>query len=373
MKLRNGLVAITVVSLLAACSGKDAPTSQATKESSSAIPVETLRVTKQDFVDLVDVSGVVEPIHEVRVAAEAPGRVLSAPFEAGARVKKGDLLLRVDSDVDSARIAVMQSQLQTAEREFQRTKQLASQGLATPQQLDQAQSSVENASLSIKQARVGLGKTNVRSPISGHVAQKLTEQGEYVAPGSPLAHIVDYDTVKVIANVPESDVRFVTENSEVDVWLPALDRTVKGTVHRRSIIATPNTRTFPVEIHVKNEDLSILPGMRARVVVPRKDWGSVVVVPREAILEGFERPEAMVLTGESDEGKSELRHVVLGPAKGSFVVVESGLNAGDRLIVKGHRSIADGTQVRSTKEARTTPAEPVGKAAVIEEKAGETL
>lgn len=333
----------------------------------SAIPVETIQVQTEPFVDLVDVSGVVEPIHEVHVSAEAPGRVLSAPFEDGQKIKKGALLLRVDSDVDSARIALLESQLQNAKREFQRTKQLAGQGLATPQQLDQAQSTVDTAGLNIKQAKVGLGKTNVRSPIDGFIAGKFAEQGEYVAPGAPLAHIVDYETVKVIANVPESDVRFVTVDSKVKVWLPALERHADGVVHRRAIIATPNTRTFPVEIHVNNADLSILPGMRVRVVVPRKDWGTVVVVPREAILEGFDRPEAMVLKGDADEGIAELRPVVLGPAKGSLVVIESGLSKGDRLIVKGHRSLADGTKVRSVRETGPTPSP--ANAEVVEEKA----
>jgi RND family efflux transporter MFP subunit len=337
-----------------------------------AVPVETMKVSTRTFVDMVDVSGVVEPIHEVHVAAEAPGRVLSAPFEEGERVKKGAMLLRVDSQVDSARIALLESQLESAEREFQRTKQLAGQGLATPQQLDQAQSSVDGARLNIKQARVGMGKTNVRSPIDGVVAQKMTEQGEYVNPGSPLAHIVDFDTVKVIANVAESDVRFVTEGTDVQVWIPALEKYVEGKVKKRAILATANTRTFPVEIHVANADHSILPGMRARVVVPRKDYGEVVVVPREAILEGFERPEAMIFDGEGDEGKAVLRVVKLGPAKGSIVVVEEGLKPNERLIVKGHRSLADGTKIRSVKEVKDSNAAevaPSGKAQVVEDAA----
>jgi len=365
--MKNGATTLIILTLLLlGCKPSD-DDGEAKDQTVSAIPVETLRVQREQFVDLVDVSAVVEPIHEVRVSAEAPGRVLSAPFEDGQKIKKGALLLRVDSDVDSARIALLESQLQNARREFQRTKQLAGQGLATPQQLDQAQSTVDAADLNIKQAKVGLGKTNVRSPIDGYIAQKFAQQGEYVAPGAPLAHIVDYETVKVIANVPESDVRFVTPASKVQVWLPALERYAEGVVHRRAIIATPNTRTFPVEIHVDNKDLSILPGMRARVVVPRKDWGLVVVVPREAVLEGFERPEAMVLKGDADEGIAELRKVVLGPAKGSLVVIESGLSEGDRLIVKGHRSLADGTRVRSVKEVGATPS--AGNAEVVEEKA----
>lgn len=321
-----------------------------------AIPVETMTVQQKPFIDRVEVSGVVEPIHEVKVSAEAAGRVLSAPFEEGEKIKRGKLLLRVDSDLNSAQIALLESQLSTAKREFERTKKLASQGLATPQQLDQASAQVDSAGLSIKQAKVGMGKTNVRSPIEGWVATKSVEKGEYVNPGAPLAHIVDYSTVKVNAAIPESDIRFIEENRPVEVYLPALDLSVEGKVHRRGIVATPNTRTFPVEIHVDNKDLKLLPGMRARVVVPRKDWGNVVLVPRDAILEGFNRREAMVLPTDGKEGKAELHVVKLGPARGEVVVVAEGLKSGDRLIVKGHRSIVDGTLVKVV--ADRTASEP---------------
>lgn len=323
----------------------------------SAIPVETLIVKSEPFVDMIDVAGVVEPIHEVNVAAEAPGRVLAAPFEEGEKITKGQTLLRVDGELDSARISLLQSQLSTAQREFERTKQLAQQGLATPQQLDQASSSVDAASLSIKQARVGLGKTTVRSPIDGYVSKKFAEQGEYVGPGAPLAHIVDYETVKIMASVPEGDVRFITPDKQVDIWIPALDKTVQGKVFRRAIVATAATRTFPVEIHVPNPDLQILPGMRASVVVPRKDYGDTVIVPRDAILEGFNRQEAMVIgaKGQGDDLLAELRPVELGPAKGANVAVLNGLKPGDQLIVKGHRSLADKARVRVVNASAPAP------------------
>lgn len=355
------LVLIAVLSFAApACSPPEETPPPAVKV--SAIPVETVIVKTQPFVDMIDVAGVVEPIHEVNVSAEAPGRVLSAPFEEGEKITKGQTLLRVDGELDSARISLLQSQLTTAQREFERTKQLAQQGLATPQQLDQASSAVDGASLSIKQARVGLGKTTVRSPIAGYISKKFAKQGEYVGPGAPLAHIVDYDTVKIIASVPESDVRFITPEKEVDIWIPALDKTYKGKVFRRAIVATAATRTFPVEIHVANPALEILPGMRASVVVPRKDYGETVVVPRDAVLEGFNRQEAMVIggKGQGDDLLAELRALELGPAKGTDVAVISGLKAGDQLIVKGHRSLADKARVRVVNAA--TPAQNVAEA-----------
>lgn len=349
-------LALAVLSACEPSSGSEATA----KTAVPTVPVETQTLTSATFVETVEVSGVAEPIHEIHVAAEAAGRVTSAPFEEGARVEEGDLLLRVDAQLDSARIDLLENQLATARREFERTKMLAREGLATPQQLDQASSSVDSAQLSIKQARVGIGKTTVRSPQTGIVAEKFIEEGEYVAPGAPLAHIVDYDTIIIETAVPESDIAFVSEGSTVQVWLPGLEKHVDGVVKRRAIVATPKTRTFPVEVHVTNASHEILPGMRARVIIPRKTWKDVVVVPRDAILQGYESKEAMVLPGSGAEGPAELRKVELGPARGNEIVVTAGLAPGDRLIVKGHRSIVNGTRVKSVREVQAEPkgAEP---------------
>lgn len=343
MSKRSFLVLIVAVSVaLSACK----PEEKEKDVEIPPVPVETTIVASQDFVDRIDVAAVVEPIKEVRVSAEAPGRIVRAPFEENQRIKKGELLIRVDADQNSAQIDLLENQIATARREYQRTKKLASEGLSTPQQLDQAQSMVDTAQLNLKQAKVGLGKTTLRSPMSGWVAQKFVEGGEYAAPGSPVAHIVEYDTVKIMASVPESDIGFIEEGGEVQILIPSLDKQVVGKVHRRAIVASDSTRTFEVEIHVDNAERVILPGMRARVIVPKGRIDDAIIVRRDAILQGVERSEAMVLPGDAEVAKAELRRLELGPSRGDVIVVKSGLEVGDRLIVKGHRAIVQGTKVK---------------------------
>lgn len=349
-ELAAGLILIALVAV-----GCDSEEAKPEDSEVPPVPVETLVLAATDFVERVEVSGVAQPIHEVTVAAEAPGRITTAPFEEGKTIEKGALLVRVDAQSGSAQVDLLQNQLAAAEREYARTKMLASEGLATPQQLDQASSSVDSARLSIRQARVGIGKSTVKSPQAGIVSTKYVEEGEYAAPGAPIAHIVDYSTVVIEAAVPEGDIPFVTAGRSVKVFLPALERHVTGEVKRRAIVATAKTRTYPVEVWVQNDDLSILPGMRARVIIPRKTWSDVVVLPRDAILQGYEAKEAMVLPGKGDVGEAELRKLELGPARGNEVVVKSGLAAGDRLIVKGHRSIVSGTRVKSVRERKSGP------------------
>lgn len=323
-----------------------------------AMPVETLVMLPQTFVDRFEVIGTAEPLESVQVSTEIPGRVLAANFKEGEVVRRGQTLYRIDVEVDSARIDVLQSQVSSAKRELARMNNLAREGLATPQQVDQAETAVENAELNLRQARVGLSRNAVSSPIAGHVTRKMVDQGEYAAPGAPLAEVVIYDTIVIRALLPESEVRFVRPGTLLPVEIPALRRTVEGEVRRIDIVAKSPSLTYPVEIHLPNEDLSILPGMSARIQITREVLNDVILVPREAVLEGFHGQEAMVADKAEGGTRASLRRIKLGPGHESMVVVADGLAAGDRLILRGHRGLVAGTRVEIINEEQQAPASP---------------
>ena len=346
------LIALAWVALwCAACERGDdkvAAPDETAAVASKPIAVEVAPVATSEFTQTLVFPGTAEPIDERRVASEVSGRVLAAPFEEGARVEKGDLLLRVDARSTGAQIDVIQSQISSSKREYGRIKQLAAEGLATPQQLDQAAAQLEQAELSLKQARVGQGMATVRAPVSGTIATKYVDRGEFASPGAPVADIVDMSTVELHATVPESAISFVSEGIDVSVYFPSVDRTVKGKVVRRGVRVVQPTQTFPIEIHVPNEDGVLLAGMRAEVRIPKSTIEGAVVVPRDAILEGVTQREAMVL-GAREGGelaKAEMRIVEFGETRGNEAVITKGLRAGDMLIVKGHRNIVDGSLVR---------------------------
>lgn len=348
---------------LAGCSKPDAAAAGKKEQEVKLKAVETMKLTPRAFEEEFVFPGVTEPIETRMIAAESGGRVLAAPFEEGTTIKRGALLLRVDTRTTAAQINVLKAQLKSAEtqvstarREVKRTKALASQGLATPQQLDQAtaqlemaERSVDQAKMGIRQAQVGQSMGTVRSAVSGHVVQKRVREGEFVGAGTPIAQVIDYGTIVVKVTVPESAVPFIKEGGKVKIYFPSLDdKEFIGTVKRRGVTVVQPTQTFPVEIHIPNEGMELLPGMRTRVVVPRRTYEGAIVVPRDALLEGVSRKEAMIVK----DGKAELHVVEIGAQRGGDVVVTKGLAAGDELIVQGHRSIVDGSPVRVVRQRK---------------------
>lgn len=335
--------------LAAGCAGgtdQAAVEGEQTGGSVAAVPVSTLVIESTNFTDSFEVLGRTEPLETMRAAAETPGLIVSAPFSEGDTVKRGQVLYRIDAKMDNAQIAVLKNQISTARRESERLENLKKDGLATAQQVDQARSSLDAAELNLRQVEVGKAKGTVISPISGYVTQKSADQGEYASPGTPLATIVVYDTIVVHALVPESQIRHVKKGQEFEIEIPALERSFVGTVDRLGIIAKSPSLTYPVEIKIPNPELTILPGMRTVMKIARQEFSDVIIVPREAILEGYNSREAMVATSGGD-GKTmaALRKVVLGPGTGSSVMITEGLEVGDRLIVQGHRGLVAGSSV----------------------------
>lgn len=339
--LRRALSALALALLVGACTS-EAANKPAERAELPPTPVSALTLHATDFTDTFDVLGTAEPVDSVRLMAEVPGRILNAYVEEGEEVKRGQSIFRIDVELDSARIDLLQTQVDAADRELRRLQRLRAEGLATPQQIDQANTSLENARQNLRQAQIGVSKNRVTSPLAGYLVNRTAEPGEFANPGVALAEVIVYDTIVVHAQVPESELRHLGDSDTIDVEFPALQRSFEGTIHRVGLRPLGATSTYPVEIRIANEDLQIRPGMRANLRFEREHYEQVIMVPREAVLEGYNARETMVV---SQDGSAELRQVEVGPGNATNIMITAGLNPGDRLIVRGHRALVSGTRV----------------------------
>lgn len=340
-------VGLALAGLAAGCDPSSAsPSAEDGDDKAEAIPVETLTVSESEFDDTFEVPATVEADEQITVGAQLGGQLLSVDFEEGDEVNTGETLARVDTDVDSARINQLENQLESARREYERTKKLAEDGLSTSQELDQAETALEDARLAVNEAKIGVSKGRIDSPITGVVETRHLDAGEYTAPGEAIADIVDYDQVVVVGSVPQRYVERVERGDTVEVTIPGISKTVEGEVTHRAVSASPASSTYAVEVTVDNPEHRILPGMSARMSLVRESFEGAVLVPREAILQGYSRAEAMVLPGDEEVGEARMRVVELGPSSGPDVVVTDGLEPGARLIVRGHRGLVNSARVR---------------------------
>lgn len=209
----------------------------------------------------------------------------------------------------------------------------------------EAQAAIVRAREAFQRRNVLLGYTDVEAPITGRVAKRHIYAGILVKPGMPIVDVQDLSRVRVQVKVAEPDAPFVRLGTEATVRFLALP---EGQRERRARVTTvfpqldPVSRTATVEILLENPGELIKPEMYAVVdlILERKD--KVLVITRQAVLDG---PDGKPMVYVTDAVTAMARPVKLGIAEGERVEIVEGLKEGEMVVTKGQRSLSEGAQV----------------------------
>ena len=212
-----------------------------------------------------------------------------------------------------------------------------------------ARAQTQAAQATVASAQSQLASTRIVAPFSGVVEQQLQEAGELASPGQPVVRLVGAGSVKVTAGVPERYAGEIEQGTQVTVTPNAYTVEPRGgRVVFAGIAVDDASRTFPIEVAVENADRSLKPSMVVRLNVTRDVLEDVIVVPTEAIVRD-ERGTSVFVAANDTAGTVASRRVVeLGPDAGDTVVIRSGIEAGDKVIVSGAGDLAEGDRVRVT-------------------------
>jgi len=311
-----------------------------------ALPEVSVRIDElrpQPFEDLLYLTGQLLAWEDLVISAEANGNVEWQGVEIGDEVAAGDELYRIDTVSIQADYARAAARLELAQEELQRYEGLQASGVGSAQAYDQARAEAKLARAELRSNEVRLERSIVRAPIDGVISMLEKEQGEFVDFGTALCGLVQIDRLNAAIPVPEKDIPFFSVGDTVVLRFDALpDREFEGTIFRIAPTADLATRTYLVEIEVQNDDRLLRPGMTARASMVRRIFEDSIVVPIFAIRALENQYFVMV----EQDGIAHVRPIVPAQLQGNLVRVGSGLSAGDRLIISGHRELRDGAPVR---------------------------
>ncbi|MFQ5790035.1 MAG: efflux RND transporter periplasmic adaptor subunit [Acidobacteriota bacterium] len=338
------------LALMASAVGCDAPSENPGSTLADNTPVEpppvnvsVVKIEPSGLTEKVILAGRLEPWVEVRVSTELGGTVQDVDFDEGQRVKKGQALARVGTDLLTATFEEAEAELIGAQANFEKTKELFARQALPRQELVAATSRYEMAKARVALARLRVERSIIKAPITGVAIERAIEPGEVLPPGARITTVHQVSRLKAHVGIPENDIAFFHTGGEASVEVDAYpNRTFEGRIHFLSPAATGGNRTFPTDVAIFNHGGKLRPGMIARVALVRRRYENAVVVPRDALLERDQGSVAFVL----EKDRAWLRPVKLGPGEGNRVVVLEGLSAGEWLIVTGQRNLVDGHPVR---------------------------
>lgn len=320
------------------------------------IPLITaLKVESQDFVHFIELQGDVTTRQNVLVYPEVAGRMVKVNVEEGDKVKKGEILAKIDDGGLSNRLIQMKAQLALAETTYERQKRLWDQEIGSEIQFLQSKTNYESQKAAVEQMQSQLGKFYIRAPFTGVVDDVIKDQGTVVSPGGPgseVFRVINLSNMYIEASVPESYITSVTKGKEVKVFFPVLNETIKSTVKETGNYINPNNRSFTVEIPVSNNKGNVKPNLTARVHINDYRNKAALLIPQSTISENAEGEQyAYIVTDISKDNIATAKKTIIttGKTQGDFVEVLSGIESGQSIIVEGARSVKEGQQVKILK------------------------
>jgi len=288
------------------------------------------------------------------LTAEVDGVVSAIHFESGDTVKRGDLLLTLSAASEQGELKRLQAQAELAELNRTRKEQLYKGKSISKAELDTAEAETHVALAAVEAQKGRLAQKSVKAPFDGKLGIKRVNVGQYLGMGAAIVTLQKLDPINVDFSLPEHYLSALAPGLVVAVEVDAYpDQTFQGEILAIEPRVNPQTRNFDLRARLANPSQQLKPGLFATVAITLPGDNEVVVIPRSAVnytsygdsvfvIQQKPAAESGDVTPESkSEGAPEVelevlqRFVSLGEARGDFIAVVSGLDAGTEVATTG--------------------------------------
>jgi len=303
--------------------------------------------------------GSLKALQGVDLSLETDGTVTRLLFESGQKVRQGQPLLELDSQVESALLGTALADLKLAEVDYGRGSQLVGSQAISRGEYDRLTSQFRRNKAVVDQLKASLAKKSIAAPFSGTIGIRQVDVGEYLPSGTVIATLQDLSSLYVDFSIPEQSLPKLSIDQAVQIDVAAFPgETFTAHVSAINPKVEDATRNVLVRATLANPDGKLLPGMFANVQVLLPNPRNEVVVPQSAVTYTLYGNSIYVATpkkadnGEPQkdaEGKpaliAERRFVTTGEHRDGLVVVSKGLNAGETVITAGQLKLTQGAAI----------------------------
>ncbi|MCJ7601214.1 MAG: efflux RND transporter periplasmic adaptor subunit [Desulfobulbaceae bacterium] len=294
--------------------------------------------------DRINLPGEIEPWTRLEMLARISGTVEEVLVIEGRNVKEGEVLARIEAADYRIALDAARANFDLARVTIERIKNLYGQGIIPIADLDKAENELRTARAAMEDATLNLSRCSITAPMSGVIRRLDLKKGLMLSVGDPMAELLKIDQVKAVIGIPESDVAAVRGLDTVEFTIQALDdRRITGRKFFLSPSPENQARLYRLELAVDNPRGEILPGMFLRANIVKKTVEQAIIVPLYAVLTRNDEHYVFV----EKDGIAEKRLVTLGIMEEWQAQVTKGLEAGERVIIEGHRDVEAGQQVNT--------------------------
>jgi membrane fusion protein, multidrug efflux system len=331
----------------------DAGQSEGQKDEQSGdedlIPVEVTTVQRGNISDFILLSSNLETEVMADVFSRIQGIVEKIHKEEGDYVEKGETLLTLEAQEYVLAEQRANVEYQQELSNYKRLEAMHAKNLLSDDEFERARFAMESAKISWEEAKLNLDYTHIKSPISGHIGERLAKIGERIQPTDRLFSVVNNSQVIAVVYVPEKNLNKLEINQKALIHSDNLgDEVFEGWIKRISPVVDPASGTFKVTVGVKNKENRLRPGMFVNVEIIIETHNNVVLIPKTAVVYENEYMNVFVVR---DSMAYKIR---LQPGFEDNQKVESlgDIKEGDKIIVVGQSGMKDETPVKIVTERK---------------------
>ncbi len=326
--------------------------------------VTTVAARAESWETSLSAVGSLTAVQGVTVAAELPAKIVEIAFEPGARVKRGDLLIRQDTSVEEAQLPGAEAQVTLTESVLARDAEMLKEKIISQAEFDAAVAGHRLATAQVETLRATIAKKTIRAPFGGRLGIRQVNLGQTLREGDPIVTLQALDPIYVNFALPQQELSRLRTGLPVRVTSDASPGlTIGGRITTVNPLVDAETRNVQLQATVANPEEKLRPGMFVSTAVGLPVRKKVTVLPATSVLYApFGDSVFVVEDDKQGKGGKTLRQqfVRLGERRGDFISVTDGLKEGETVVSTGVFKLRNGQSVvvdnKLAPEFRLSPA-----------------
>ncbi|HCI55907.1 MAG TPA: efflux RND transporter periplasmic adaptor subunit [Bacteroidales bacterium] len=325
--------------------------SKLSKRSKEAIPVRLqqqpltvsgLILSPEQMSELVKSIGTLHPDEEVDLSFETSGKIVNINFQEGTRVKKGDLLAKINDRPLQAQLEKLLAQKKFAEQKEFRQRNLLDKDAISQENYDQIQTEVQALQADINLITARISETELRAPFDGIIGLRYISEGAYATPSTKIARLVKISPIKIEFSIPERYEKEIKIGYPIKFSIDGVNSEFNASVYAIDPKIELNTRTLVLRALYPNRYEELKPGRYAGITLTLSQIKNAVAIPTEALIAEIEGEKVFV----NRSGRAQSIKVETGLRTESKIQIKSGLKFGDTLLITGILQLRQGLPLR---------------------------
>jgi membrane fusion protein (multidrug efflux system) len=311
----------------------------------SALPVEAMVLRPQRLDNKLIVTGSVLANESLELKSEINGKITSIAFDEGSRVKKGDILVRInDEEVRAQLMKEKYNQKLNQDNEFRQRKLLEKDAISQ-EEYDNALNRLNTTKADVKVLEAQLAKTQLEAPFDGVIGLRYISEGAYISPNTIIATLYNNSPAKIEFAIPSRYSTLVASGKEIFFKIESDTTRYNGKVYAIEPRIDPETRTLKLRALADNSKGTLLPGQFVELELILGSSDTALLIPTEAVVPEQSGKKVFILAN----GKVKEARIETGIRTNTSLEVLTGLQPSDTVLTTGILQLREGMEVQITK------------------------